>query len=71
MVKDLEELAAFLKICRKQGVTDIKFAGFSVIFGDVPKKRKDGEIDSDDTDVPTDELTPEQLMFYSAGVPGQ
>lgn len=65
MIKDLDELTTFLKICRKQGVTDIKFEGFSVVFGELPKKsRKDGETDDE---IPTEELSPEQLMFYSAG----
>lgn len=66
MIKDLHELTNFLKVCRKHGVNEIKFEGVSVSFGDLPKKGKDGE-DSKDSEIPTDELTPEQLMFYSAG----
>ncbi len=64
MFKDLSELTAFLKICRKQGVLEIKYGDVSVKLGDTPKKSKD---DADNQDIPTDELTPEQLMFYSAG----
>jgi len=65
MIKDLKEFQAFLKICRKQGVSDIRFQGITVSFGDMPKK---GEgIDLDDTDPASDGLTDEQLMYFSAG----
>lgn len=66
MIKSLDELTAFLKICRKQGVTDIKFEGLSVTFGELSKKeRKAG--DEDEAEIPTDELSQEQLMFFSSG----
>lgn len=68
MIKSLDELTEFLKICRKQGVTEIKFEGVSVSFGELPKKSRAGAVD--DTEPVTDELTPEQLMFYSAGGSG-
>lgn len=67
MIKDLKELTEFLKICRKQGVTEIKFDGVSVCLGPLPKKVKGEE--PDDAEIPTDELTPEQLMYFSAGGP--
>lgn len=70
MIKDLDQLTAFLKICRKQGVTDIKFDGLSVSFGSLPIKNRKDE-DAEDADIPTDELTPEQLMFFSAGATEQ
>lgn len=63
MIKDLSELAQFLKMCRKTGVRGIKFSGIDVTFGDLPKKQDA----SDEVDIPTEELTPEQLMFFSAG----
>jgi len=63
LINSLNELQAFLKICRKQGVTNIQFSGISVNFGDVPKKEQKAEDGEPDT---PDELTPEQLMFYSA-----
>lgn len=69
MITDLKSLQNFLKICRKQGVTEIKCSDagvpISVTFGDMPRKPS-GEV-GDDDDVPTDGLTEEQLMFYSAG----
>ncbi len=65
MIKDLTELQAFLKICRKQGVSEIRFSGTTVIFGEAPSKsRKDDDVDPEGL---PEELSPEQLMFYSAG----
>lgn len=63
MLSDLKELEKFLKICRKQGVLEISFAGTAVKLGDLPLKA-DREDDAD-VSIPTDELTPEQLMFYA------
>lgn len=63
MLNDLKELEKFLKICRKQGVTDICYQGMSVKFGDLPTKETVQVEDSEE--IPTDGLTPEQLMFYA------
>lgn len=60
MINDLKEFEKFLKICRKQGVSDITFEGVSVKLGNMPSKA-----DSSDDEIPTDELTPEQLMYYA------
>lgn len=65
MIKDMKELQALLKLCRKQGVTEIILGGVSVKFGEMPVRKGGGEADDDEP--PTDELTPEQLMFFSAG----
>lgn len=62
MINDLKEFEKFLKICRKQGVSDVTVNGVSVKLGALPSKSSD-EDDSDE--IPTDELTPEQLMFYA------
>lgn len=70
MIKSLEELSVFLKICRKQGVTDITFEGVSVKLGELPKKARRDD-DAGDSEVETDGLTDEQLMFYSAPGPDQ
>lgn len=61
MISDLKEFERFLKICRKQGVMEVTFAGTSVKLGDLPLKASQ----EDDADIPTDELSPEQLMFYA------
>lgn len=60
MINDLKDFEKFLKICRKLGVTEVSFAGTSVKLGDLPSRQTD---DSDD--IPTDELSPEELMFYA------
>jgi hypothetical protein len=67
MIKDLKELEALLTLCRKQGVTELTIGDCSLKLGELPppksrKKHKDEAFTSD-------ELTDEQLMFYSAGGP--
>lgn len=64
MIKDLAELKKFLALCRKQGIKEIKYGDCSVVFGDLPM-RKHGEEEGEEPE--TEELTPEQLMFFSAG----
>lgn len=67
MIKDLAELKRLLALCRKQGVKEIKFGETSIVFGDAPT-RKQGEVaDDEGEEIPSDEPTPEQLMFFSAG----
>lgn len=66
MIKDLSELEKFLKLCRKQGVKDIKFGACEVAFGDLPRKRKE---DAGSDEIPTDEISPDDLIFLSAGGP--
>lgn len=60
MLNDLKEFEKFLKICRKQGITEVSFAGTSVKFGELPVKSS-----SESDEIQTDELTPEELMFYA------
>lgn len=67
MLNDLKDLEKFLKICRKQGVSEISHDGVSVKFGDLPSKTST-EAESDE--VSPDELTPEQLMFYAVNNTG-
>lgn len=62
LLNDLKELERFLKICRKQGITEISFDGVAVKFGDLPLKPSAHE---EETEIPSDGLTPEQLMFYA------
>ncbi len=66
MIQDLGEFEKLLKICRKQGVKGITVGSVSVSFGDLPRKSRE---QSEDSEIPTGELSPEQLMFYSAGGP--
>lgn len=71
MIESLKDLERLLKLCRKQGVTEIKLGVVELKLGDLPQERTSlGEAtDSDDPlkGFPLGELTPEQLMFYSAG----
>lgn len=69
MIKDLKELEKLLKICRKQGVSDIKWGDIELKLGDLPSNDS-VTIDVNEgayTDFPSGMLTAEQLAFYSAG----
>lgn len=68
MIKDLTDFEKLVKLCRKHGVKNLSMGDLTLVFGEDPKKsRREGETDSEESDAPTGELTPEQLMFYSAG----
>ncbi len=64
MIKDLSELQKFLKLCRKHGIKEIKYGDCAVTFGDLPHRQ---EPEDDSAEIPTEELTPEQMMFFSVG----
>jgi len=70
LIESLKELEKLLKLCRKQGVQKIKFDNVELELGDIPHEAG-GSISNEINDpykgFPTGELTPEQLMFYSAG----
>lgn len=73
MIESLSDLRKLLKLCREQGVDEIDVHGVKLKFGDMPtvmsKGMSDAELESKDpyANFPQGELTPEQLMFYSAG----
>ncbi len=69
MIQDLKELEKFFKICRKQGVMDIVVQGVSVKFGEMPAKAESSTEDNEE--IPTDALSPEQMMFYAVENAGQ
>lgn len=56
----LKELKAFLKLCRKSGVTEITFQDVHVKLGDAPKK----EVEYEQDEIEVDSLTEEQLIDY-------
>ena len=62
-VRDLGQLTKFLRICRRQGVSEIKFGDIAVTFGAVPTKpagpdeAEEGEAEG----MPSDE----ELAFFS------
>ncbi len=60
MINDLKEFEKFLKICRKQGVSDVSLQGITVKLGEMPTK---GEVEQSE-EIPTDELSPDELMYY-------
>ena len=72
MIKDLKELEKLLKLCRKQGVQNIKLGEIEFKLGDLPyvESRHIQGIDQPQdplADFPQGVLTPEQLIFYSSG----
>lgn len=68
MISTLEDLATVLKICRKQGVSNISLEGISVRFHEQPKKSPQQEL-ADDAEPVSDGPTEEQLLFMSVGEP--
>lgn len=64
MIENLDQLEAFLKMCRKQGVNEIKTGGISVSFSDVSKRRKERDTE-DSAEVQSDSLSDEEAAFYS------
>lgn len=72
MIENLKELEKLLKLCRKQGVTEIKLGTIELKLGELPfdstnVKNLAEEVGDKYQNFPDGELTPEQLMFYSAG----
>ena len=63
MLDDLKEVEKFLKICRKQGITEISFEGITAKFGDLPQKQTEETAE----EVSPDALSEDQLMFYHVG----
>lgn len=73
-IPDLKQLQAFLKLCRKQGVSKVTLGDLAIEFGDLPYDIKGGERVASEEDA--QEMSPEDLVFYSAqpnimGIEGQ
>lgn len=70
MIESLKDLEKLLRLCRKQGVTEIKLGVVELKLGDLPTEKSD-ELIADPTDpyvnFPDGVLTPDQLAFYSSG----
>lgn len=62
MLNDLKDFEKFLKICRKQGVTEVTYGGACVKMGELPLKQPD-----DSEEISTDGLSDEELAFYHLG----
>lgn len=70
MIKDLKELKSLLKLCRQNGVTDIKLGDIELKLGDLPKQNNSDSIEDqeeDFADFPDGPLTPEELTFFANG----
>lgn len=74
-INSLKELDKLIALCRKRGVNNIKIDNIELELGSAPIKTKSaqklpvytpGGVD-EFTKVETDELTPEQLLYYSSG----
>lgn len=75
-IPDLKDLERVIELCRKKGVSSITLGDVRLeIREEAPKsnykKRKENELEHNPIDpyanFPTDNLTEEQLMFYSSG----
>lgn len=62
-IGDIKDLEKFLKLCRKQGVSEVSYEGLRVKFGDLPSPRPRNRED-EDVEPESDGLTDDQLMFY-------
>ncbi len=76
MINDLKDLKSLLKLCRSQGVTEIKLGAVELKLGDMPTGPRSSSADAQDNESESDNpysnfpdgvLTQEQLAFYSAG----
>lgn len=75
MIQDLKDLEKLLKLCRKQGVTEIKLGTVEFKLKDLPESKHTSSAQEDEAppsdnpyaNFPQGELSPEQLMYYSAG----
>lgn len=75
MINDLKDLQKLFKICRAQGITELKLSGIEIKFGEMPQiqgQTSDMGLSMQDStnpyaNFPQGELTPEQLAFYSSG----
>ncbi len=71
MIESIKDLERLLKLCRKQGVTDISVVGATLKLGELPQKHSHESIEEQDepnTDVFDEPLTPEELIAFSNGV---
>ncbi len=71
MIESLKDLQALLKLCRKQGVTEITVVGAHLRLGELPSKQSTELIEDEETEIDTrfdEPLSPEELIAFSNGV---
>lgn len=70
MIENQKDLEKLLKLCRKQGVTEIVLPTVSFKLGELPVKHHT-ELSEDEedrlADFPDGPLTPEELSFFANG----
>lgn len=70
MVDNLKDLEKLLKLCRKQGVTEINLGLVALKLGELPQKME-VQVTEDESavydDFPDGPLTPEELTFFANG----
>lgn len=70
MIQSIKELEKLLKLCRKQGVTEITLAEVSLKLGELPANRIDQSSEEQEEqfeDFPDGPLTPEELTYFANG----
>lgn len=69
-VDTLKDLEALIKMCNKQGVSDISVDGIVLKLSGEPvtQKAKNGNTQADDKVDAPDEFTPEQILMWSSSV---
>lgn len=73
MIENLKDLEKLFKLCRKQGVQELKLGTVEFKLGDMPvaitaaQPGLESEPSNPLEGFPDGVLTPEQLMFYSSG----
>lgn len=73
MVQNLKDLEKLLKLCRKQGVTEINLGQVSFKLGDLPQDQIQENVQYDEAQLdpyanfPGGILSPEELAYYATG----
>ena len=69
MVQSIKDLERLLKLCRKQGVTELTAFEISFKLGDLPVRHPEQSIEDQDQieNFPDGMLTPEELTFFANG----
>lgn len=70
MVESIKDLERLLKLCRKQGVTEITTTEVSFKLGELPVKHTGESIEDQGdqlADFPDGPLSPEELTFFANG----
>ncbi len=66
MINDLKELEKLLKMCRKQGISEINISGTMIKFGDLPVRASAQSDESDgEPDGPSPAMSEDELIYYA------